>query len=206
MNRTGLAALSLCACAVLSFGCRGRTMMVFDSEMAPMPLKPAPFPEMRMLDVMVGTWTGSGEMIDPDPEKVRASLPESERAEFKSTFAGGSTSKWILDGAVLQSDGWYEMPGSQKGNYVEMWTWDPREGRFRTWFSSDSSETGAGWATPSLDGRCFHVKGTSLDAMANRKKFEGCMCVIDNDNLQWQFTEKGPMGKFTMRGTSNRQR
>lgn len=199
---------TLCLLLPLLFvaGCHGRSFMVIGQDMPPMPAKPAPFPEMKMLEPMVGTWTGSGEMIEPNPEEMRAMMPEGERDKFKATFAGGSTSKWILGGAVLQSEGWYEMPGDQKGTYVEMWTWDPREGRFRTWFSSDFLETGAGWATPSADGRCFHVKGTSYDAMCNRKKFEGCMCLPNNDTMEWHFTEKGPMGRFTMHGVSNRQK
>lgn len=190
---------------VLVAGCHGRSFVTVEREMPPMPTKPAPFPEMRLLDVMVGTWTGTGEMIEPCPEEMRAKMPESERANFKSTFAGGSTSKWELHGAVLRSEGWYEMPGDQKGAYLEYWTWDPREGKFRTWFSSDWSETGTGWVTPSADGRCFHVTGSSYDAMCNKKKFEGCMCVMDNDTLEWDFTEKGPMGRFTMHGVSKRQ-
>jgi hypothetical protein len=180
--------------------------MVFEEEMPPMPTKPAPFPEMKMVEPMTGTWTGSGEMVEPCPDEIRAMMPESERANFKSTFAGGSTSKFELEGAVLRSEGWFEMPADQKGSYLEYWTWDPREGKFRTWFSSDWSETGAGWATPSKDGRCFHVKGSSYDAMCNKKKFEGCMCIRDNDTLEWDFTERGPMGRFRMRGMSNRQK
>jgi len=183
-------------------GCR----MMGPMEMPPMPTKPAPFPEVKMLEVMVGTWTGTGEMTEPDPETIKAMMPESERAKFQATFAGGSTSKWELDGAVLRSEGWYEMPDNQKGTYLEYWTWNPRKGKFQTWFSSDWSETGTGWVTPSADGRCFQVKGHSYDAQCNKKKFEGCMCVVDNDTLEWQFVEKGPMGKFGMRGTSNRKK
>lgn len=190
---------------VLMTGCQ-RRMMAFRDEIPAMPTKPAPFPEMRMLEPMVGTWTGSGELVDPSPEELRAMMPESERANFESTFAGGSTTKMILDGAVMQSEGWYEMPGNQKGSYVEMWTWDPREGRFRTWFSSDWLETGTGWVTPSADGRCFHVRGTSHDAMGMKKRFEGCMCMTDNDTMEWDFTERGPMGRMTMHGSSQRQK
>lgn len=205
MLSNSLRAFCLAVPVALAAGCQGRTMLAIEREMPPMPIKPAPFPEMRMLDPLVGSWTGTGDMIEPDPERVRASLPANEQADFKSTYSGGSTSKWTLDGAVLQSDGWYEMPGNLRGNYIEMWTWDPRKGRFRTWFSSDSSETGTGWATPSADGRCFHVKGTSLDAMAFKKEFEGCICIVDNNTNEWHFTEKGPMGRFTMRGVNKRQ-
>lgn len=194
------------ACFALMAGCRGRSLMIIEGDMPPMPTKPAPFPEMRMLDVMVGTWTGTGEIIDPTPDEMRAMMPESERANYNSNFSGGSTGKFELDGAVLRSEGWYQMPGNQKGTFLEYWTWDPREGRFRTWFASDWSESGSGWVTPSVDGRCFHVEGRSTDAAGARKKFEGCMCVVDNDTLDWQFTEKGPMGRYTMQGTSRRQK
>lgn len=187
-------------------GCHGRSFMVIERDMPPMPTKPAPFPEMKMLEPMVGTWTGSGEMLEPDPETIKAMMPESERAKFKSTFGGGSTSKWELDGTVLRSEGWYEMPDNQKGSYIEYWTWCPKAGKFRTWFSSDWSESGNGWVTPSADGRCFQMKGSSCDAMGNTKKFEGCMCLPNNDTMEWDFTEKGPMGRFRMHGTSKRQK
>jgi len=181
-------------------------MMVFQGEMPPMPTKPAPFPEMKMLDVMVGNWTGSGEIVDPDPEEMRAMMPEGERDKFKATFSGSSSAKMILGGAVLQSDGTYEMPGDQKGTFVEMWTWDPREGKFRTWFASDWLETGTGWATPSADGRCFQVRGSAYDAMGMKKRFDGCMCIVDNDTMEWNFTERGPMDRMTMHGSNKRQK
>lgn len=166
--------------------------MSIEREMPPMPTKPAPFPEMRMLDVMVGTWTGTGEVVEPPMEG--------------ETFSGGSVATFELDGTVFRSDGWYELPGNQRGSFFEYWTWDPREGRFRTWFTSDWSETGTGWVTPSADGRCFQMEGRSVDAWGAKKKFNGFMCVLDNDTIEWQFTEKGPMGRMTMRGKSNRQR
>jgi hypothetical protein len=188
---------------VLLSGCRG---MRGSAEMPPMPTKPAPFPQMKMLETMAGTWAGTGEMVEPDPETIRAMMPESERAKFKSTFAGGGKTTFELDGATMRSEGWYEMPDNQKGKYLEYWTWCPREGKFRTWFASDWSESGSGWVTPSADGRCFQVEGKSADAMGNKKSFEGCMCIIDNDTMEWNFVEKGPMGKFGMRGTSKRQK
>ncbi len=187
-------------------GCHARTMIIFEDGMPPIPAKPAPFPQMKMLEPMVGTWTSSGEMVDPDPEEIRAMLPESDRANFKSSFGGGSTNKMILDGAVFQTEGWYEMPDNQKGTYIEMWTWDPCKQAFRTWFTSNYLETGTGWATPSADGRCFHVRGSAYDANCMKKKFEGCMCIPDNDTTEWHFTEKGPMGRMTMHGKSTRQK
>jgi|CXWL01.1.fsa_nt_gi hypothetical protein len=176
------------------------------NAMPPTPSKPAPAAQMKFLEPMLGNWAGTGDIVDPDPETIKAMMPESERAEFKSTFAGGSKGEWALGGTALQMTGWYEMPDGQKGNYLEYWTWDAREGKFRTWFASDWSEAGAGWAIPSADGKCFCVEGSSYDAMCNKKKFDGCMCVKDNDTLEWNFTEKSPMGRFTMHGTSKRQK
>jgi len=171
-----------------------------------MPKKPAPAPQMKMLEAMVGTWSSSGEMVEPDPEAIKASMSESERANFKSTFVGGSNGELAMGGTALQMTGWYEMPEDQKGNYVEYWTWDAKKAKFRTWYTSDWSETGTGWATPFNDGKCFHVKGTGNDATGMKKSFEGCMCVVDRDTMEWQFTEKSAMGRFAMHGTNKRQK
>lgn len=170
------------------------------------PQKPSPAPEMKKLEPMVGTWTETGEIVEPNPEEMKKMMPESERAKFKSTFAGGGKAEWAMGGIALKWEGWHDMGEGQKESFVEYWTWDPKVGKFHTLYVSDWGKTGAGVATPceSCNGWC--VKGTGFDDLGQKSSYEGCLKMTDKDSMEWCFTERGPMGKMSLKGTSKRQK
>ncbi len=169
------------------------------------PQKPAAPCELKMLEPMVGTWTGTGEMIEPCPEKMKAMMPEGERDKFQSTFSGGWKTEKTLDGMAFKSEGWYEMGEGMKVNYVEYMTWNAAKKKFQSMYVSDWNESGIGWMTPCPDGQCFCSEAEGIDATGKKKKMTGCMKFVDKDTIDWTFTEHGPYGKMVMKGTSKRK-
>jgi hypothetical protein len=83
--------------------------------------------------------------------------------------------------------------------------WDGKAKKFRTLGMSDWGEIGLGWMTPCTDCDGFCSTGEATDAQGNKKRVEGCMKWVDKDTHDWTFTERGPMGKMTIKGTSKRQ-
>ncbi len=111
-----------------------------------------------------------------------------------------------LGGMFLKNEGWYEMGEGQRANYVEVWTWDPKAKKYRTWFFTDWGESGQGWATFDSDGNTIRMKAKIVDASGTSKRGQGTMTFADNDTLEWTWSESGPMGKMKFKGTSRRQR
>ena len=169
------------------------------------PKKPDVPVEMKKLDRLIGNWTGTAEMVEPNPEDMKAMMPESERSKFQNKFAFGGKNEWVFGGMALKGEGWYEMGEGMRVTYVEYWTWNPKKNQFETLFMSDWGEKGTGSATmcPDCDGFCS--KGEGLDAQGMKKKFSGCMVFRDDRTMDWKFTEHNPYGKMVMKGTSTRQ-
>jgi len=168
------------------------------------PQKPSPAAEMKKLEPMVGIWTDTGEMVEPNPEEMKKMMSESERAKFKSTFVGGGKAELAMGGIALRWEGWHDMGEGQKESFVEYWTWDPKLGKFHTLYVSDWGKTGTGLVTPceSCNGWC--MKGAGIDELGRKSSYEGCMEMLSKDSMDWTFTERGPMGKVSLKGTSKR--
>lgn len=165
--------------------------------------KPAPSPEMKKLEGLVGNWTWTGEMVDPSAEEMKAHLPPGAPPP-PATFTGTEKFEYILGGTVLRQSGSMDMGEGQKMSYEGFWMWDARAGKYRTYFLNDWSENGTGWVTPCGDCDGFCMKGDSVDAHGQKKHGEGCMKRVDKDTWEWSMTEKGPMGKMSFKGTSKR--
>ncbi len=166
--------------------------------------KPAPAAELAQLDRFVGRWTGSAEMVYPDKRQWMSQLPPGS-AEPKTTFANGETAAWSLGGMHLRRDGWFEMPDGQKQHFVEYVTWDAKERKFRTSMISDWGDWSTGWMTVSEDGRRADLTTSGYDAAGNLKTGIASMNFVDEDTLEWTWSEKGPEGPFTLHGTSRRR-
>lgn len=172
-------------------------------DMGP-PKKPAPAAEMKKLEKFLGTWNWTAEMVCPTKEEMMKHMPPGSK-EPQTTFKGTGKMEWALGGAALKGEGSFDLEG-QKMTYVEYWMWDGKAKKFRTMSMSDWGEIGSGWAKPCNDCDGFCVTGEAVDAQGNKKSAEGCMRIVDNDTQEWTFTEKGPMGKMSMKGTSKRQK
>lgn len=159
------------------------------------PKKPQPGPEMARLKCMLGTWTGTAEIISPAPEGGD---------EAQTAFKGQSTSEWALGGMYLKSEGWHEMGGGQKMHYVEYVTWDAEAGKYHGWYFSNWGEAGESWMTVSDDGKTWSYYGKSKDAEGNPTKGKGTVTFIDEDTMEWTWTEKGSEGEMHLKGTSKR--
>ena len=185
MTKWRVFSLALGLTVVLGGCSRGR--MAMDAAHT----KPAPHPEMQRLARMVGTWSGTAEVVEPD---------------VPGSFKGTTTSAWALGGQFLRNEGGHEMGEGQSANYVEMITWDPRQNAYRSWYFSDWGEHGTGEITVSDDGSCWCVKSRGFDAAGNRKTGEGCVTFLSDNTQEWTWTEKGgPAGRMRLKGTATRQ-
>jgi hypothetical protein len=173
-------------------------------DMGP-PKKPAQAAEMKKLERMVGTWNWTGEMVSPTKEEMMKLMPPGSK-EPQTTYAGTGKSEWVLGGTALKSEGSFDMGEGQKMTYLEYAMWDGKAKKFRTLSMSDWGEIGLGWMTPCADCDGFCSTGEVTDAQGNKKSAEGCMKWVDKDTQDWSFTERGPMGKMTIKGTSKRQK
>ncbi len=126
--------------------------------------------------------------------------------DMPSSFAGGGTMDWALDGMALKGEGWYEMGPDEKTHYVEYWSWDPKAKKYAIWSMSDWGETGSGWAEFTPDGNSMCAKAAARDAEGNKKSGESKMTFVDDNTMTWTYAEKGPMGKMKIKGTSRRSR
>lgn len=167
--------------------------------------KPTPGAELKKLQRLVGNWTGTAEMVSPSPEEMKAMMPEGSE-EMPSSYAGGGKYEWGLGGMFLKGEGWHEMGEGLKANYVEYWTWDPKAGKYRTWYFSDFGESGAGWAKFS-DANTIEMKMAGLDAEGYEVSGGGTMTFVDDNLYNWTWSMKSDKeGKMEFKGTGKRQK
>ena len=169
------------------------------------PKKPTPGAELMKLSRLLGSWSGTAEMVSPSPEEMKATMPE-DAEEMPSSFAGAGKAEWTLGGMFLTSEGWHEMGEGERMNYVEYWTWNPKAKKYRTWYFSDWGESGQGWAWfDAADGDIMRFKSTGIDAQGVTKRGKGMMTFTDDDTYDWCWSESGPGGKMKFKGTAKRQ-
>jgi hypothetical protein len=202
MHRS-IVSLFCCCLLVGSPGCAQMRKMFGRGDggaASPMTMeKPAQPAEMKRLEPLVGTWTGTAEMVNP-PKMAKGDGPATAPASTMPTsFEGASTMKYVLDGMAMRGEGWVDMGDGKRMNYVEYWTWDPRAKKYRTIMMSDWGEFGEGWATPDATGRNFTWTGKS-----QRGKSSGTIRLTDDRTMEWNMTEKGPHGKMQFKGTSRK--
>ena len=184
---------------MIASGCSQQPMSMEPPKME----KPAPAPEMAQLERLVGNWTGTAEFISPTAEEMQEMMPEGE--EMPTSFAGEAVYEWTLDGMFLHGAGWHEMGAGERMSYQEYVTWDAKAGKFRSWYFSDWGEYGESWWKPDPDGETFWIKGKGRNASGAEMVGEGKMVFTDDDTQEWEWSEKGPMGKIKLGGVSHRQ-
>ncbi|MGB2984416.1 MAG: hypothetical protein WBE26_00920, partial [Phycisphaerae bacterium] len=189
--------LTLCALGLVG-GCA-------QPQWAEPPKKPTPGAELMKLSRLLGTWSGTAEIVSPSPEEMKAAMPE-DAEEMPSSFAWAGKAEWTLGGMFLTSEGWHEMGEGERMNYVEYWTWDPKAKKYRTWYFSDWGESGQGWAWfDAADGDTMRFKATGIDAQGGTKRGKGMMTFTDDDTYEWTWSESGSDGKMKFEGTAKRQ-
>lgn len=170
------------------------------------PQQPTPGPEILKLSRLVGTWSGTAEMVTPSPEEMKAGMPEGSEEEMPSSFAGGGTFEWDLGGMFLTGTSWHEMGPNERVNYIEFWTWDAKAKKYRTWYFSDWGEFGVGTAEFEPDGDTLTMKSTSTGPEGKTRRGKGTMRFEGDGAYKWCWSEKGPDGKMEFKGTSTREK
>ncbi len=195
MNRS---ALTVLVGALLLVGC-AQPQMPLDP-----PQKPDPAAELARLEPLVGTWAGTAEMVEPSVEEMRKHLPEGA-PEIPSTFEGQWKSEWVMGGMFLRMQGWHQMGEDQRMNFLEFYTWDPKVKKYRGLSMTDWGEYGRSWMELEQDGKTYEISAEYTDANGAAKRGRGEMILLDEDTLEWTWTEQGPHGKMKFKGTSRRQ-
>lgn len=166
--------------------------------------KPAVAPQMKQLDKFVGQWEGTAKLVSPTVEEL-AEYDPAIAEELGGEFHGESTSEFSLDGTVLKSQSWHEMGDGQKMHYTEIWTWDAKHNKYRTYGFSDWGEHGTGWMWSDDGGATYEMKGSMTDAHGNTKNYSGHVKFVNDDTMEWEWSEHmGLFQKMTFAGTSER--
>ena len=179
-------------------GCAEKKM-----DMAEMTQPPTPAPEMDMLKPLLGTWTGTAELVEPAPKEMAANMPEGSEPP-SNTSSGGGTWELALGDMFVKMDGWHETGDGQRMEMVEYLTWDCKAGKFHSWYFAGDGGTGEGWQTPTQGGKKFTATTKGRDARGNPTCGSGTWWMVDDNTMQWTWEETGPMGKMKMKGISTR--
>lgn len=178
MVRT-LVAAACAGCWALLAGCESQQM---NMDM----MQPAPrAAELDRLDSFVGRWEESFECTMPG-------------ADQPMTGKGVTEMSWACDKRVLMShmDG---TMGADKFSGVGMWTWDPEDKKFRTFWADSMGEAADGCAWYDEQAQVWHMSSDHG---------EGKMKMLDANTYEWSWTEYTP-GLFRqklmeMKGKSRR--
>lgn len=172
------------------------------AHMSGPPQKAKPAPEMKMLEPMVGAWTGKAEFVTPTREEMMKMMPAGS-PPMPESFPSGGHAEWVFGGTYLKNSGWMDM-GGQRAEFVELMTWDPTVGKFRSWYFNDMGERGEGLMTMSPDGRNGTMRVTGVRGDGSAMLGEGTMKIDPNGNHEWTWSEKMPGGgKMMLHGTTH---
>ena len=125
--------------------------------------------------------------------------------EPHATTNGQSTIEWDLGGVFLKERGWYETPDGRRVHFVAYLTWDPRSKQYRAWKFNDWGQQGDEWLRFDRDGT-VHARTKSTDAQGHTLHGTGRYAFPDDNVIEWTRTQRGPMGRVTLKGTMKRQR
>ncbi len=166
--------------------------------------KVVPVPELAKLERLVGSWSGSAELVSGQVEHMRGMMPKASEGMPPSCHGGG-TYEWVLSGMFLKGQGWHETGSDRRVQYVEYITWDPKARRYRDWWFSNTGEHSQGWISLDPDGRTIRATADGVDAQGRVKHSDRTMAFADDDTMTWTWSKSGPMGEMRLRGTSKRQ-
>ncbi len=185
------------ACVILTLwasvplaGCMPK--MTIEEMKAEMPQRPA---ELDRLDIFVGEWESTGEV---DFGFLDQTL------EATSTM----TCEWANDDwyLVCHEDAEMEELGKMKGTWV--WGHGGRAKKYRTWGFASIGETSMGTARFDESTQTWKIKGKSRSEFGN-STYHGTMRIMDNDTVEWDFSERAFLGLFKIvdfKGTMRRKK
>jgi hypothetical protein len=166
--------------------------------------KPMPAPELSELARLVGNWSGSAELVAPFPDR-ETGAPGGAPGDGRPSFKGGGKFQWVLDGMFLKGEGWHDLGGERRIHYVEYVTWDSQAEGYRNWWFNNFGAHGQGWMTFDADGKTIRVKTQAIDVLGQPTMRTRTMTFIDDNVIDWTWSEDGPTGKLKLIGTSRRE-
>ncbi len=175
----------------LASGCQQPKM-----DMAEM-MKPPPRPaELDRLEPFVGKWTGTAEMKMMGSDKP-----------MKST--GASTFAWECDKRALVEHFEGTMGEDAKMTGLNVWTWDASAKKYRNDMFDCFGNAMTFNATYDEASKTWHAKGKHRCPMTGEMlNSEGTMKLIDNNTMEWRWTEWNSWKTkkyMEMSGTSRRE-
>lgn len=161
-------------------------------------MKPPPRPaELDKLDRLLGRWEGTAEMKMPGVEEP-----------MKST--GINRVEWACDKRVLMENLDLDLDDGSKMTGIGLWTWDPKRGRYRTWFFDSFGSVFQGWAKFANDSDTLNFKGQGTNPMTGKPTYgEGTLQFTTDNTMTWTWKEWddplkwGPATEMT--GTSQKK-
>jgi len=166
VKRLGLSAAV--AAAWLVTGC---TAPKADFANIKQPARPA---ELDAYDVFVGSWTWDAEMLNAD--------------EPNKKWTGTAEWKWTLDKRSLNGS-FVSQNQSTKFEAEGKWSWHPREKKYIWGMFNNWGYPQRGTAKYDAANKCWTMdyKSVGLDGTTSHGRY--CICVTDNDTLDWCMTE-----------------
>ena len=185
---------SLCGVVLLT-GCQPPKM-----TMAELFGKPEKSAELARLERLVGTWSGTAEMVSPTAAEMSEMITDGDVPE---SFQGSEEYKWVLDGQFLMGEGWHEMPNGERANYIMFWTWDDKANKYRTWYFGSMGEWGKGSVRFKGD-NIMHVKAKGHGPHGDMRG-KGQMTFVTDDKMDWTWQEGNLFFQMKMKGSSHKQ-
>ncbi len=166
--------------------------------------KPTQPPEMARLQGLVGTWYGNAEVVYPEPRYTEQDTAIQAASNY---MKGGFKCAWLLGGLALECEGWHDVPGADRANYVEVYRWDPISETIRVWYLSDYGEHGESTLTISDDNQTLRAEGSGVNAAGKKMQHAVETTFLAADRLEWTWTEHSPWGwdQVVIKGTTRRQ-
>jgi hypothetical protein len=128
-------------------------------------------------------------------------------SDEKTTGKGTSTVAWEADKWLLVEHGEFMM--GDKGDKMKMmgvWTWDPKAGKFRSYWFGNHGYTGQGTAEYDEATSTWTFKGKSRGMDGSEMSEKGTVKFIDKNTQEWEWASYMGMTKFMeMKGTSRKK-
>ncbi len=189
IRRSSFRAIGLTCTCLLMTGCTPKFTIEDIKNMTPE--RPV---ELDKLEMFMGTWESETEMNMSGLDEV-----------LKGTGVG--TMSWKADKRYLVEESEFDMGELGKMSGMGIWTYDPTIRRYRNWWFDSHGSVGQGTAKYCEESRTWHMKAKSKSPMG-RTKGKGTAKFVDDDTIEWSWTERDGSGLFKimdMTGTSRRK-
>ncbi len=190
MTKRGvLFAVTLVLSATVMTGCMPE-MTIEDMKKMMEVERPA---ELDRLNFLLGTWEGTG-------EGQFAGLEEPVK------MTGRGTGKWECGGYAMVSHGTMSMGELGETEYMEIWTYDAKAGKYRTFWVDGMGRTGVGTAKYNEKKDTWTSRATSRGPHG-KMYGKGNMTMTGETSMHWTWKESVMMGLMevsSMHGTSKK--